>query len=831
MLAVAASTEMYADNLVNIDGIYYHLNEENNTAVVEKMGEIVVNDNSILDWNYLNAEYVATTECPADATLDALKMAKVYADEEYINILVEYNPQKLRDRDYTPFWIFMNTDNNDATGGYSDVFLDANADILLEGGIFSDGKPYNYNPAVYKWWGEVGGSGWQWVDSDAPIDESDCWGAIICDGELPIGNSQIINDKYIEIQLRRKLIPVETGWNSSKFSIGFVVLKEWDPIGILPVSSPTDNNPSGYAKKLEVIFDKSDKYTSIIIPSSLKYNGMTFNVTSIGDSAFYSCSLTSVTIPNSVTSIGERAFSGCSGLTSVTIPNSVTSMGDSVFSKCNNLKQVTLNSNLIVSENYSYYEGYYEVMSSLCRFFGSQVEKYIIGNSVTSIGNCAFYECSSLTSVTIPNSVTSIGERAFSGCSSLTSITIPNSVTSIGDYAFSSCESLTSVTIPNSVTSIGDQAFSGCSRLTSVTIPNSVTSIGSSAFSGCTSLTSVTIPNSVTSIGGSAFYGCTNLNNVVLPENLDTIHSRTFSSCSSLTSIVIPNTVKLIESYAFSECGLTSVNIPNSVISVEYGAFKNNSEMETVILGNGLRKLYDDVFAYCTRISDIYCYAERVPDVQDDPFYNVSRRAYLYVPANRERNYTQDSFWGEFMVWPMEAEGVNVTQVQVTPDVNTADIAWPTNSSASTYELVITKDGVEICTLVFNAQGQLQSIAFKAPKRSETEDGNRAPEAAMASGFKFTITGLEPGTTYNYTLTVKDASDKVLDTKTGTFTTEGITAVENLLSQEELQALLANPATRIFNLQGNELTAMRDNLPAGVYILRLGNKAGKVVIR
>ena len=102
--------------------------------------------------------------------------------------------------------------------------------------------------------------------------------------------------------------------------------------------------------------------------------------------------------------------------------------------------------------------------------------------TVTSIRNSAFYECSSLTSVTIPNSVTSIGDCAFEYCEGLTSVSIPNSVTSIGWNAFNSCSGLTSITIPNSVTSIGERAFSDCRGLTSVSIPNSVTSIGNYAF-------------------------------------------------------------------------------------------------------------------------------------------------------------------------------------------------------------------------------------------------------------------------------------------------------------------------------------------------------------
>ncbi|MBQ0113967.1 MAG: leucine-rich repeat domain-containing protein, partial [Bacteroidales bacterium] len=124
------------------------------------------------------------------------------------------------------------------------------------------------------------------------------------------------------------------------------------------------------------------KYAGVInIPESVTYNGNTYSVTSIGDSAFSFCSnLTSITIPNSVTSIGYRAFFCCYGLTSVTIPNSVTSIGDGAFDSCTDLTSIT------------------------------------IPNSVTSIGYATFRGCSGLTSVTIPNSVTSIGQGAFYLC-------------------------------------------------------------------------------------------------------------------------------------------------------------------------------------------------------------------------------------------------------------------------------------------------------------------------------------------------------------------------------------------------------------------------------
>ena len=144
----------------------------------------------------------------------------------------------------------------------------------------------------------------------------------------------------------------------------------------------------------------------------------------------------------------------------------------------------------------------------------SGVERIIIGDSVTTIGDCAFYGCRSLTYVTIGNSVTTIGDCAFYGCIYLTFVIIPNSVTTIGDGAFNRCIYLTSVTIPNGVTTIGDGAFSDCSSLTSVTIPNSVTTIGDWAFCGCISLMNFTFGSRLQSIGREAFSGCVNITHI-----------------------------------------------------------------------------------------------------------------------------------------------------------------------------------------------------------------------------------------------------------------------------------------------------------------------------
>ena len=220
--------------------------------------------------------------------------------------------------------------------------------------------------------------------------------------------------------------------------------------------------------------------TSVTIPNSVE---------SIGYRAFYSCDgLTSVTIGNSVTSIGYEAFAFCSGLTSVTIPNSVTSIGGETFAGCSGLTSIVVESGNSVYDSRNNCNAIIETATNTLH---SGCQTTLIPNSVTSIGDYAFYYCSGLTSVTIPNSVTSIGAGAFENCSGLTSVTIPNSVTSIGYCAFCACEGLTSVTIPNSVTSIEEGAFYKCSGLTSVTIGSGVQFIGIEAFGKCPNLLDV----------------------------------------------------------------------------------------------------------------------------------------------------------------------------------------------------------------------------------------------------------------------------------------------------------------------------------------------------
>ena len=381
------------------------------------------------------------------------------------------------------------------------------------------------------------------------------------------------------------------------------------------VFDDSSSNPLTYAGFLYL---NVELVTSLVIPDG---------VTSIGNYAFKSCrSITSVTLPNSVTSIGEDAFSRCYHLVSVTVSESVTSIGDYAFFECYTLVEVYNHSVLPITQegwNYGYVGRYaldvYTTTTATSKlwmdengymFYEDGDTCYLLGyngiaTELTLPTDCngkhyaiykyAFYDCDSITSITIPASVTSIGANAFYDCDSIMSITIPDSATSIGDAAFYDCEHLTSVIIGNGVTSIGNSAFSNCKRLTSVTIGRGVTSLGRYAFRNCSALTSLTIPDSVTSIGEDAFSGCTgliqvengityvdkwviagdtSLTAVLWREDTVGIAYGAFKNCSNLTSIVIPDCLNSIDRLAFDQCSnLTSIAIPESVRSIGSNAF------------------------------------------------------------------------------------------------------------------------------------------------------------------------------------------------------------------------------------------------------------------
>ena len=334
-----------------------------------------------------------------------------------------------------------------------------------------------------------------------------------------------------------------------------------DANGIKYNVTSTENKTVEVIMRGDVI-GKDSYEGNIEIPATVANSSVTYNVTSIGESAFENCeNLGSVTLPEGLESIGISAFEGCSNLASINIPSSVTEIGEYAFSICEKFSSVTL------------------------------------PDGLKTIGEGAFYYCEKLASITIPSSVTSIGEYAFGDCPLLASISvdagntvydsrnncnaiietatntlisgcsntvIPSTVTAIGDYAFYEC-AFTSINLPSSLESIGNYAFYECNELASIIIPGKVTSIGDGTFEYCEKLSSVTLPDGLKSIGEKAFKYCSNLESINIPSSVTEIGEYAFYYCEKLSSVTVKWTeaekIPDITDYVFSGVNLSSVTL------------------------------------------------------------------------------------------------------------------------------------------------------------------------------------------------------------------------------------------------------------------------------
>ena len=458
------------------------------------------------------------------------------------------------------------------------------------------------------------------------------------------------------------------------------------------------NNETELTTDLSYTFDMPDENVTYTAKWKVNDEISNFIFTSTQDTCIISglkdYGVDTIIVPDYVTKIISGAFKGCSNLKSITLPF----VGES--------KNATTSSSTLFG--YVFGTSSYTGSTATKQYYSNLLNNYVtyyIPNSLKTVtitgGKIlygAFYNCTSLESITIPDSVTSIGWAAFEGCTSLESVYITDlkswcniefgnsdanplhyahnlylnnnlvtnitadllqGVTEIKDYAFYNCASLESISIPDSVTSIGDDAFWSCTSLESVTIDNGVTSIGRYAFGNCTAEikwggnpsikeigdyafanykgTSITIPDSVTSIGKSAFYNCTSLTSITLPNSVTSIGMYAFGNCTAEIKWGGNPSIKEIGDYAFANYKGTSITIPDCVTYIGWDAFYNCTSLESITIPDSVTSIGRYAFYNCTSLGTVYWNAincETAGDSYNPIFGGCTALTNVYIGEN-----------------------------------------------------------------------------------------------------------------------------------------------------------------------------------------------------
>lgn len=444
---------------------------------------------------------------------------------------------------------------------------------------------------------------------------------------------------------------------------------------------------------------------SIEIPATVTYNGTTYDVVALGQRAFFEATLSSVTIPSSVTEIKNECFRSANGPTTINIPASVTDIGFFALT-INRLTTINVDE---ANPEFRTIDGmlFTKDTSTLVVCPSGKSGTIAIPQNTKYIYDAAFFDCKSITGVTLPNSLEEIGYWAFSGAAHLNNIVIPASVTNIYDGPFGGCTALNNLSIesgnthyymdemaiytiggdtlvschksadslylpstlrvvggfllnknikyvhvPEGVTTIGSDAFESCS-LRSIDLPDHLEEIGSYAFCDCGYLNHVGMPTSLDTMGRAAFELCTRLTSIDIPNGLRTLPAEAFMWCPSLSHVTWGDSVETIDNYAFGNCAFSELQLPATLRTVRYEAFWKGPKLNRVVFTAPVDTLEDGVFD--EHPLGTLVLKNTIPPIVVSPFYDTiigclsgTTVDTIIIPCGSLNAYLTNSYWSQF---------------------------------------------------------------------------------------------------------------------------------------------------------------------------------------
>ncbi len=604
--------------------------------------------------------------------------------------------------------------------------------------------------------------------------------------------------------------------------------------------------------------------------SGLKTIKLSKSMTSIGADAFAYCkNLCEIAMPDSVSTIGEGAFLACSNLAEVTLSKSLEKIGGYAFGDCDSLESIVIPKSLKETTKayygdyiYNYQWGVFVASDNLkninieegmtkipAGLFANNdsIEEIKLPDTITSIGNDAFYKCSALKTIDC-SKVESMESGAFNSCASLETITLSNDQERIAEYGFYACTSLKEIVLPESLQSIADNAFSSCSALSEITLNEGITTIGNYAFSNCSALESITLPDSLQSFGNNCFQNCAKLATIKLGAGVKAIPDYAFYEDPALTKIILPQQVTSIGANAFANCtGLTEITINRNVTSIGDNAFSYPDAMtiygvadtyaQTYANDNGITFVELNKPATDLKLSTTSCKVGRGKTLQltaaitpedssDELTWTSSDESIVTVDST---GLIKGVAEGTASIVVMIGDVIKTCEVTVYEQVTSVSL----NKSAIDMSL---EETFQLTATVRPSNATDQTITWKSSDESvATVDENGLVTAKAFGTAVITVTTKDQSKTATCTVTVKpiavtgvSLSDKNVSLKAGmTYQLTASIAPENAANQE---VTWSSSNTDVATVENGLITAIADGTAIIIVKTLDGNKTATCTV-